>query len=124
MLDCVLPANGGKAYILASPERARHLTRTPIYLRGFGERSNPSYGARAGSDALVMGVFDAGRIAMQMAGVRHSDIDFLELYDDYIVVVYRQIEDLGFCTKGDRKFFERTDFTITTGNCRFKPAAA
>jgi acetyl-CoA acetyltransferase len=112
LLDCVLPANGGKAYILASAERAKSLLKPPVYILGFGERSNPSYGPRAGSDALIMGISDAGKVAMEMAGVQHSDIDFLELYDDYIIVVYLQIEDLGFCAKGDLGFFERTDFTI------------
>ena len=68
LLDCVMPANGGKAYIVASPERAKTLRKKPIYLKGFGERSNPSYGPRAGSDALVMGVKDAGKVAMEMAG--------------------------------------------------------
>src|SRR5206468_4959635 len=47
LLDCVLPANGGKAYILASPERANKLRKPPVYILGFGERSNPSYGPRA-----------------------------------------------------------------------------
>ena len=112
LLDCVLPANGGKAYILASPERAKKLRKRPVYLKGFGERSNPSYGARAGSDALIMGVKDAGKVAMEMAGVKHGDIHFLELYDDYIIVVYLQIEDLGFCAKGDLDYFDRTDFTF------------
>jgi acetyl-CoA acetyltransferase len=112
LLDCVMPANGGKAYILASPERAKTLRKKPIWVKGFGERSNPSYGPRAGSDALTMGVKDAGRVAMTMAGVKHKDINFLELYDDYIIVVYLQIEDLGFCDKGDLKFFENTDFTF------------
>ena len=112
LLDCVLPANGGKAYILASPERSNKLRKRPVYLKGFGERSNPSYGARAGSDALIMGVKDAGKVAMEVAGVKHGDINFLELYDDYIIVVYLQIEDLGFCAKGDLGYFERTDFTF------------
>ena len=112
LLDCVLPANGGKAYILASPERAKKLGKPAVYIKGFGERSNPSYGPRAGSDALVMGVKDAGSVAMEMADVKHGDINFLELYDDYIIVVYLQIEDLGFCAKGDLGFFERTDFTF------------
>jgi acetyl-CoA acetyltransferase len=112
LLDCVLPANGGKAYILASTERAKSLRRPPVYVRGFGERSNPSYGPRAGSDALIMGIKDAGAVAMEMAGVKHRDIHFLEVYDDYIIVVYLQIEDLGFCAKGDTDYFERTDFTI------------
>lgn len=112
LLDCVLPANGGKAYIVASPGRAKTLRKQPVYLKGFGERSNPSYGPRAGSDALIMGVKDAGRVAMEMAGVTHPDINFLQLYDDYIIVVYLQIEDLGFCAKGDLGYFERTDFTF------------
>jgi acetyl-CoA acetyltransferase len=112
LLDCVLPANGGKAYIMASPERAKNLRKPPVFVRGFGERSNPSYGPRAGSDSLIMGVADAGRVAMEMAGIKHGDINFLELYDDYIIVVYLQIEDLGFCAKGDLGYFERTDFTI------------
>ena len=112
LLDCVLPANGGKAYIMASSERAKSLRKPPVFVRGFGERSNPSYGPRAGSDSLIMGVADAGKVAMEMAGVKHGDINFLELYDDYIIVVYLQIEDLGFCAKGDLGFFERTDFTI------------
>src|SRR6188474_1651621 len=112
LFDCVMPANGGKAYILASPERAKSLRKKPVWVKGFGERSNPSYGPRAGSDALVMGVKDAGRVAMEMAGVKHKDINFLQLYDDYIIVVYLQIEDLGFCAKGDVSFYERTDFTF------------
>jgi acetyl-CoA acetyltransferase len=112
LFDCVMPANGGRAFILAAPERAKTLRKKPVYLKGFGERSNPSYGPRAGSDALIMGVKDAGRVAMEMAGVKHRDINFLQLYDDYIVVVYLQIEDLGFCEKGDLRFFARTDFTF------------
>jgi acetyl-CoA acetyltransferase len=112
LLDCVMPANGGRAYILASPERAKSLRKKPVYLKGFGERSNPSYGPRAGSDALVMGVKDAGRVAMDMASVKPGDVNFLQLYDDYIIVVYLQIEDLGFCAKGDVDFYERTDFTF------------
>ena len=111
LLDCVMPANGGKAFILASAERARRLSRPPVYMRGFGEKDNPSYGPRANSDALVMGIADAGRAAMAMADVRHRDVNFLQLYDDYIVIVLMQIEDLGFCRKGDGAFFERTDFT-------------
>lgn len=112
LFDCVMPANGGRAFILAAPQRAKTLRKKLVYLKGFGERSNPSYGPRAGSDALVMGVKDAGRVAMEMAGVKHHDINFLQLYDDYIIVVYLQIEDLGFCEKGDLGFFERTDFTF------------
>ncbi|MBI4491118.1 MAG: thiolase family protein [Deltaproteobacteria bacterium] len=111
LLDCVMPANGGKAFVVASPERAKTLPKPPVFLLGFGERDNPTFGPRAYSDALVMGIRESGKIALEMAGVTHSDIDFLELYDDYIVIVLMQIEDLGFCQKGDTRFFESTDFS-------------
>ncbi|MEE9549456.1 MAG: thiolase family protein [Candidatus Binatia bacterium] len=111
LLDCVMPANGGKAFIVASPERAKTLPKPPVFLLGFGERDNPVFGASSHSNALIMGVREAGETAFQMAGVTRKDIDFLELYDDYIIIVLMQIEDLGFCQKGDGKFFESTDFT-------------
>jgi acetyl-CoA acetyltransferase len=113
LLDCVMRANGGKAFIVASAERCRRVAKLPVYLLGFGERDNPSYGPRAGSDALVTGITDAGRMAMAMAGVAHRDVDFLQLYDDYVIIALMQIEDLGFCRKGDLDYFARTDFTMT-----------
>lgn len=112
LLDCVMPANGGKAFIVASPERAKKLHKPPVYLLGFGERDNPSFGPRAGSDPLVTGVREAGKTAFDMAGVTHKEIDFLQLYDDYIIVILLQIEDLGFCQKGDMRFFEAADFSF------------
>ena len=86
--------------IPSSAERAKTLRKKPVYLKGFGERSNPSYGTRACSDALVMGVKDAGKVAMDMSGVKYGDINFLQLYDDYIIVVYLQIEDSGSAPRG------------------------
>ena len=112
LLDCVMPANGGKAYVVASAERARKLAKPPVYILGFGERDNPHYGAKTHSNALIMGISESGKTAMEMAGVRQQDVNFLQLYDDYIVIVLMQIEDLGFCAKGDMGYFDRTDFTI------------
>lgn len=112
LLDCVMPANGGKAFIVASAERAKKMRRRPVYILGWGERHNPSFGARSRSDALITGVKDSGKIALEMADANLAEIDFLELYDDYIIVIIMQIEDLGFCAKGDLGFFERTDFSF------------
>jgi len=112
LYDCVLPANGGKAYILASPERARAFRKPPVTLLGWGERNNLSAGPRSNANPLIIGIRECGKAAFDMAGVSHGDIDFLGLYDDYVPIVMLQIEDLGFCKKNDREFFERTDFTI------------
>ncbi len=113
LLDCVMPANGGKAFILTSAQEAVAMRgRKPAYLMGFGEQVNPSYGPRTHSNALMMGVKDAGARAFDMAGVTHGDIDFAELYDDYVIIELMQMEDLGFCEKGDTRYFETTDFTF------------
>jgi acetyl-CoA acetyltransferase len=54
--------------------------------------------------------------------VKHEDIDLLEIYDDYPIAVMIQIEDLGFCKKGDGgKFVDahdltyKGDFPVNTG---------
>jgi len=112
LYDCVLPANGGKAYILASAQRAKTLRKPPVYLLGWGERHNPSAGPRYRADPLITGIRESGQAAFAMAGVAHQDIHLLNLYDDYIPIIMLQIEDLGFCQKNDKAFFEKTDFTF------------
>ena len=48
-----------------------------------------------------------------MAGCTPSDIDLLQTYDDYPVIVMMQMEDLGFCPKGEGPQFVRdNDLTI------------
>ncbi|MBI4529714.1 MAG: thiolase family protein [Deltaproteobacteria bacterium] len=112
LYDCVMPANGGKAYIVASAERAKSFRKPPVYLLGWGERHNASAGPQSHANPLITGIRESGNIAFAMARVSRTDIDFLGLYDDYVPVIMLQIEDLGFCGKNDRAFFEKTDFTI------------
>lgn len=50
-----------------------------------------------------------------MAGVSPGEADFLETYDDYPVVSMMQIEDLGFCKKGEAKDFVRAHTLTTDG---------
>jgi acetyl-CoA acetyltransferase len=47
------------------------------------------------------------------AGVSHGDIDFVQTYDDYPVISVMQLEDLGFCAKGEGPDFVRSHtFTV------------
>ncbi len=41
------------------------------------------------------------------AGCKPDDIDFIQTYDDYPVITMMQIEDLGFCGKGEAPAFVR-----------------
>jgi acetyl-CoA acetyltransferase len=121
LLDCVPIVNGGLAYIVTSASTARTLTDRPVYLLGAGEANNYYHGSRSLPDVTYTGFVQAAPQAMKMAGVTHSDIDFLEPYDDYPFVALMTIEDYGFCRKGEGGHFvqERNlqfdgDFPLST----------
>lgn len=100
LLDCVPIVNGGLAYIVTSAATARTLTDRPVYLLGFGEVNNYYHGSRTRPDVTYTGFAKCAPEAFGMAGVRHQDIDLFQPYDDYPFVVVMQIEDCGFCGKG------------------------
>ncbi len=101
LLDCVPIVNGGMAYVVTSAATARTLTDRPAYLLGFGEVSNYYHGSRTNPDVTRTGFVQAAPEAFRMAGVRHEDIDLFQPYDDYPFIVVMQIEDSGFCKKGE-----------------------
>jgi acetyl-CoA acetyltransferase len=114
LLDCVPMVNGGLAYIVTSAETAKTITDKPVYLLGHGEVSNYYSGSRMRPDVTVTGFVQAAPEAFKMAGVQHKDIDVFEPYDDYPMIVLMQMEDYGFCKKGEGgKFVEERDLTFT-----------
>lgn len=61
-------------------------------------------------DVLNMGMTKLGPRVLARAGVRPEDVDFAEIYDCFTFVVLRQLEELGFCARG-----ESPDFVRETG---------
>ena len=51
-----------------------------------------------------------------MAGARPQDVDFVETYDDYPVISMMQLEDLGFCKKGEAAAFVRAHTLTNDGS--------
>ena len=113
LLDCVPMVNGGLAYIVTSAATARTVTDKPVYLLGFGEVSNYYHGSRTRPDITFTGFAQIVPEAFKMAGVTHRNINVFEPYDDYPMVVLIQIEDYGFCKKGEgAKFVEERDLNF------------
>lgn len=114
LYDCVPIVNGGVAYIVTSAESAQAITDRPIYLLGFGETNNYYHGSRSLPDITSTGFVKSAPRAMSMAGVAHSDIDFLQPYDDYPFISLMTIEDWGFCKKGEGgRFIEDHDLRFS-----------
>lgn len=107
LLDCVPIVNGGMAYVVTSAATARKVADRPVYLLGFGEANNYYRGSRSRPDVTYTGFAQCAPEAFRMAGVRHDDVDLFQPYDDYPFVVVMQLEDCGFCKKGQGgKFVE------------------
>ena len=109
--DCCLISDGAGAFVMTSAERARDTRKTPVKLLGAGFASAPISGDDVftqGTDLLTLpGAAKAGRLARERAGITAADVDFLECYDCFTISCLMQIEDMGFCGKGEAAAFIR-----------------
>jgi len=84
---------------VTSPERARDLKRSPVWILGGSEAvCHTAAGRRDLTDIAAM---QSGPRAMAMAGVTHDDIDMCMIYDSFTITVIETLENLGFCKKGE-----------------------
>ncbi len=98
--DCCLVSDGGGAAIMTSAARAKDLRKKPLWVLGCGE-SHTHRSISGMPDLTVTPAKLSGERAFRMAGLAPSDIDLLELYDSFTITVLLQLEDLGFCPKGE-----------------------
>ena len=97
-LDCCVISDGGGALVVVKPEIARTLQRPLVKVVGAGEASKHQQGGEI--DLTYSGAVVSGPAAFAEAGVKPSDIKYASIYDSFTITVLIQIEDLGFCAKG------------------------
>jgi acetyl-CoA acetyltransferase len=101
LLDCCGLSNGAVAVVLTTHDRSADLPSTPVFPWGIAQ-AHPGYDWDVRSNfGLRTGAAVAGPKAMRMAGVTPADIDVLELYDCYTYTCLVQLEDYGFCERGE-----------------------
>jgi len=100
LLDCSLVSDGGSAVVLTSAERAADFPHAPVYLLGVGEGHGHEHISQAQSLTTSTAV-ESGQRAYAMAGLGPEDMDFAQLYDCFTPTVLVELEDLGFCKKGE-----------------------
>lgn len=99
-LDCCVISDGGGALVIARPEIANALKRPKVKIIGVGEASKVQAGG-VGLDLTYSAGRASGKAAFEMAGVKAADVKYASIYDSFTITVVMQIEDLGFCKKGD-----------------------
>ncbi len=104
LLDCVMPCAGAEGFLVMSVERARALDLPFAGILA----SEENYNAYPEDDVHYRGGWRLFRDSLYAsAGLGPEDIDLLQTYDDYPVIVMMQLEDLGFCRKGEAPQFIR-----------------
>jgi acetyl-CoA C-acetyltransferase len=99
-LDCCVVSDGGGALLVVSPDVAKSLKRPLVAVRGAGEHVK---GPRGGMnlDLTTSAAAVSGPAAFAEAGVTPADIQYASIYDSFTITVLIQLEDLGFCKKGE-----------------------
>jgi acetyl-CoA acetyltransferase len=98
--DCCLVTDAGGAIVLTSAERARTFKKKPVWVLGSGEATTHSSIMNM-PDLTQTPARYSGKRAFEMAGVRHDEIDVVEVYDSFTYTALVTIEELGFCKKGE-----------------------
>ena len=115
LLDCSLVSDGGSAIVLTSAERAADMSQTPIYLLGAGEAHSHEH-ISAARNLTTSAAKEAGLRAFEMSGLRPTDMDFAQLYDCFTPTVLVELEDLGFCKKGEGGAFVESGALLPGGS--------
>jgi acetyl-CoA acetyltransferase len=109
LLDCCQESDGGVALVVTSAERARDLRQTPALITAAAQ------GAVADAEMMtayyrddLTGLPDMGAVAARLwadSGLTPADVSTAFLYDHFTPFVFMQLEELGFCGRGEAKDF-------------------
>ncbi len=100
LYDCSLRTDAGGAIIVTSMERAKDLRKAPVKISGFGTHNNVS-GWFHEENMVNTAAIQSSKKAYTMAGLGPKDVDAFEVYDCFTYMVLVQLEDYGFCEKGE-----------------------
>ena len=101
ILQCCVVTDGGGALILTSADRAKDFPTRPVYILGTGESVETPMISQMEDFGSSRAFRVAGKHAFETAGIKHSDVDHLMIYDAFAHLPLYGLEDLGFVGKGE-----------------------
>jgi len=101
LFDCSLITDGAAAVLLASEERAKSISKKPIWIVGLALGTDTMRITERESLTSIMAAREAAKVAYKMAGIGPADIDVATVHDCFTIAEIVAYEDLGFCEKGE-----------------------
>lgn len=119
LLDCCQESDGGVAIVVTSPERAKDLKQRPVRILAAAQGSaRDQYTMMSYYRQELAAIPEMGLVGDQLweqSGLRAQDMDMAVLYDHFTPYVLMQLEDLGFCPRGEAKDFVREPGALEVG---------
>ncbi|MDG2051846.1 MAG: hypothetical protein P8M78_16965 [Myxococcota bacterium] len=108
LFDCCLESDGACAVVVTTEERARDLSRRPVEILASEQGAPQGYAFGPFTNANVAdeiyatgGTEEMANRLWGKAGLKPSDVDVAQIYDHFTGCVLMQIEDYGFCARGE-----------------------
>jgi acetyl-CoA acetyltransferase len=108
LLDCCQESDGAVAVVVTSAERARGLRQRPAVISAAAQGSSPGQFTMTSYYRDELGLPEMGVVARQLwqqAGIGPADVRTAVLYDHFTPYVLLQLEELGFCPRGQARHF-------------------
>ncbi|WP_019633147.1 lipid-transfer protein [Actinomadura atramentaria] len=111
LLDCCQESDGAVAIVVTSAERARDLPHPPAVIRAAAQGTGPDqmmmFGYYTGDLAALPAMRTVGDALWRQSGLTPADVRTAILYDHFTPFVLIQLEELGFCGRGEAADFVR-----------------
>lgn len=101
LYDCCPMSDGAAAVILASEEKAKGLTDSPVWIDGIGISSDTANVSKRADFVGLRATVSAAEKAFKMAKVEPTQLDIANVHDCFTIAEILAYEDLGFCQRGE-----------------------
>ncbi|MEC8819508.1 MAG: thiolase, partial [Pseudomonadota bacterium] len=99
--ECCLVTDGGGALIVVAADRVSDFPQSPVYLLGTGESVETPMISQMADFTSSRAFKIASANAFAEAGIQHSEVDHVMIYDAFAHLPFYGLEDMGFCKPGE-----------------------